>query len=200
MKIFRFKEAGIGYYLHKLCHIKSKQLLISMGGYTTTSRSSRSTDHIYIYDIRNKQWHRSPISMPRRMYSFGFILSPDNKYVVIFGGNSTNHIHIFDLMKQKMVRLDSMFCPMNGGFNAVLLGDYSKDKKIVSGFIKRCWKLTDFQTVRPISNDLMGLIQRWYSNEQVHLMHITKKEHWQIGLAEVINAYESMKEFKCTRY
>lgn len=195
IEIFHFKEAGIGYYLHKLCYIESKQVLISMGGYVTTTRSSRSCDHIYLYDIRNNKWHRSPISMPRRMYSFGYILTPNEKYIIIFGGNTTNHVHIFDLHKQKMVRLSQNIiqCPINGGFHACVMSNYKKGKKLINGWVKKLWKRMEFKKVRKLNYDLIQLIIKWYCTEEVHLIHFNKKEHWKRDLAEIVNAYENMK-------
>ena len=193
IEIFHFKEAGIGYYLHKLCYIKSKNLLISMGGYTTTTRSSRSTDHIYIYDINNNQWHLSPISMPRRMYSFGYILTPNQKYICIFGGNTTKDIHIFDLSKQRMLKLDNMQCPVNGGFHSCVMSNYKMDNLVVVGFVNRLYKKSWFKNVRRLNKDLLDLLQKWYANEEVHLIHFNKKEHYKRNLAEITNAYENMR-------
>jgi len=194
-EVFHFKEAGLGYYLHKLCYMQSRQLLFAMGGYTTTSRASRASDHIYVCEVaKNYRWHLLPVLMPRRMYSFGCVLTPNEKYIVLFGGNSTNHIHIFDLCRQEMVRLERLQCPNAGSYAACVLGNDQKTAVLVAGYVKRCWKSREFEDVSQPPVDIILLLRRYCSTEIVHLFQTTKKQHWRMPLREITSEYELQRK------
>ena len=115
VSIYRFPDLIQGNQSHGLVHIKSKKQLILFGG---LDRRSIYLNAIWkcqygMNDVINDmvyEWKKLDLTLPHRMHSFGYVLSDDERYILIFGGkvqslHFLNEIYIFDLKLMTIKRV-----------------------------------------------------------------------------------------------
>lgn len=175
-----------------LCYIHSQERLILFGGYNCTEWESQRD--ILIYDLkRDNSWKRSNVRLPIAMDSFGYVLSMDEKYIIIFGGSDKHNkcmdvIYILDIELMKIRKLNELYCPRKGNFHACIGHDTINNELLVRGFIKDCWKLNIFKNVRRLSDVVIRLIQSYHFDEVIHLFDKKDGAHWKIKLDKIISA------------
>ena len=174
--------------------IPSKNIILMMGGYgchvdnlpidiSTRLSYNREKDHdgIWKYCLIEHKWTKLNIKFP---YStVGCVLTNDEKYVIITGGQMandidyewTNDIFILDLTSEDyQLRKCKIKCPQSGScnysINTVILGG-PKDEMLTDGWIKELFKLQQFKHLSLPPTYLIKMISQWYSQPMLHLFY-----------------------------
>eukprot|EP01084_Bolivina_argentea_P149964 261893_1 len=86
--------------------------------------------HVYAYNFNNREWNNTKIKFPKhRCKSFGYVLTHDGKYILIFGGGYrdgdnwkfNDTIFIFDVNKIGFIT-SNIKCPKFHNMNAAITG------------------------------------------------------------------------------
>eukprot|EP01084_Bolivina_argentea_P041508 76609_1 len=203
---YRFRSAfklwRSGAIPYGLIAVKSQNKLIAFGDCAPKSRRYKnSADEIWEYCIDSKNWNvMNSVKLPCEMINFGYILTSDEKYILIFGGVCTTEKELIDFGVSVRKRLDSIYildletlifyisdigCPMVGDFDTVLMSSVCMNGAVdlVNGYIKR------IENNIWIPLDIVNLISFYCRNEYVHLMQ--RKEifakHWKICIDDILN-------------
>ena len=141
------QESNKGIQDAALIHIPSQNKLLLLGGYDQDVDSV--VDTMRVYSISDNEWkgllnqNGDEIKLPLAVGGFGYILTRDERYVVIFGGTSGSHggeemdIYYLDLRTLKWAK-SLVECPVNNEFMSVLTDyddvhifpRYMRDKKL----------------------------------------------------------------------
>ena len=119
--VFKFDGLSKGIQCHGLVHIESKKQLILFGGLDKTNvyldaiwkcQYTTATETQPVY-----KWNKLDLRLPFRMHSFGYILTDDERFILIFGGkiqslHFLNDIYIFDI-KEMVITKCGIDCPEN---------------------------------------------------------------------------------------
>eukprot|EP01084_Bolivina_argentea_P158022 275314_1 len=172
-----------------LVHVKSKNILLLLGGYNHTDWIC--SDAIYSYDIDKNEWVEINTTLPVAMDSFGYVLTTDKKYLLIFGGSDEDSrkkdaIYIMDIETMLIVK-SRLKCPEKGEYYAILGFDSLSNDTLVNGYIKCCWKLEGFKCLRKPSDDIVSIIQSFHFDEVIHLFEKTNGRHWKIKVDYIVN-------------
>ena len=171
-----------------IIYLESRSRLLFMGG--SHGPGKDYMDNIYIYDTKTKQWTYTEYKMPQKLYFFGSIACKEDKYVIIFGGkgierNKKNTIWIMDVDTMEF-KESGIVCPMEGYFQAVLMGSNEKRELLTFGFVRCLWKTKEFVKVNELPLELVGVIASYYCTEYVHLLE-EKGNHWKIQLDRILS-------------
>ena len=178
--IFTFPSFGDGVYGHGVVHVKRLNLIYLFGGYDY-GHGSWNFD-IWKCEIdKEYKWTKLKIEMNHSFYTKGYILTSDEKYIIMF--RSGTIIRLFDVDKEifcKDIEID------NGEFVsfAVLSGN-EKDEMIVNGYIREIGKELDVM----IPHELNGLFEKYYRLEMIYGVNHTKS-FYQISVDSVLSASE----------
>ena len=137
---------------HGLVYIKSRKQLILFGGLDF----KKFNNEIWICSLlpnNQYKWIKLDLKLPHKMHSFGYIITNDDKYIIIFGGvaiisNGTelcDMIYIWDLNNMKFYE-SNLKCPIRGKFNAVIINEKENDIEetahLMLGFSGKHWKMS----------------------------------------------------------
>jgi len=184
---WEFEEWGNneGMYWGGLIHVTSKQELLLFGGW----KGWKGLNDIYKYSIPDKTWTLLPQKLPIKAQLFGCVLTPDEKYIIIFGGYSaesprggTDGIYIWELETMQF-RQSAVTCPVKEDFAAFI--DIIDIQKIaVYGYINNCIGYE----MDIVPNDIIELIWKWCSDCNVQLLSLENGNLWQIKLNEILHS------------
>jgi len=166
--MFEFKDWGKGIQNNGLVHIRSKRQLVLFGGYDQYS------DHQYLdmvwsldLDAAKPKWVKK-CKMPERACYFGYVLSSDERYIVVMGGYTTNKkatkkVHVLDVEAMKFIKTPtSISCPASGSVRAAMGDDHLIYLfKHDNGSL---WKIS-----------IQSLVREYSSNEDNYAYHLVKK-------------------------
>ena len=185
---------GEEFSCHSSVYISKKNMIYTFGGYhfggeciavdTIQSYNLETKEHNQLDDLRIPKWGRD---------SFGCIMTNDEKYVIIFGGEDddeveTDDIYVFD-MDGMNVRTSNIKCPKDDEYYAVLMGNHQEHLKIVYGYIRWCWSLEQFDGISFPCHDVIDLMVKWYSDEIVYLFARQSSNSvclWMMSLFEIL--------------
>ena len=183
--LHEFDEYRQGFSSHKLIHLKSKNILLLMGGYDDASGMGKALDTVYKYDIPKQKWMKLEISVPSRLYRYGYAVSMNEEYICLFGGctpSSTNSIYVLNI-KQMIFYKSNINCPKClYEVCGITVIDREKNEYLVIGYLKQICKL--FAIELPM--DIMKEMELWYGEEYVHII-AEKGDHWRIKLHDILD-------------
>ena len=190
-KIFEFTEFTAGLHENGIIYIKSKSILLLFGGYDPVP--DRQFDVFWEFDLSAyKRTKRDDIKLPVKMSSFGWILSKNEDYLVIFGGFSREkerrikNIFILDL-KVNVFYSSTIRLNIKTYYNAVLVHDQQSSDALINGYVRTA--SNDFNINIP--SELIHLFRMYFVSETVHL--ISYSGHYSIKLEDILR--EKSKEF-----
>ena len=172
-------------------HIASRNMLLLMGGYD--AGCVKYLDDIWRYSLDQKRWEKLPHKLPMKCQSSAFVITLDEKYIIMFGGIQegqppTKDIYIMDVDTFQFNK-SKIECPDDGKanyfskmFNAVIVSNRKKVDLVIYGFIKDCWRDKSFQHVAYPPDDVMEMVKLWYTVDDIHLMS-RNLCHWNIPLS-----------------
>ena len=180
-------------------YVASRNMLLLFGGYD--AGIIQPLDAIWKYDLMKKQWKKVS-TLPLALQSFGFALTFDEKYIIIFGGMSSdfhyNHdiwimnVDTFDVKKSKIKcpGYDEEIDPeeIDSEWKAVVANDRNRMGVVVTGFIRKCW--LEEEIVKNLMfppYDVIQLIKTWCVMDNVHLIS-REGDHWRMSVTDLLNS------------
>ena len=119
------------------------------------------------------------------MQLFGYILTFDEKYILIFGGDIQNiqsdTIYILDFENETFNK-SAIKCPLTDAFVACIALE-NINKSVVNGYIKEYIGIG----LQMVPQDIIQLIWNWCSNSVVHLFDSSKR-HWKIDVDKILTS------------
>ena len=187
---------------HRLLHLKSKNILLCLGGMSkvTQTSSPQMTDTIYSFNVQCSKWTKLPQTLPSPLCRFGCILSKNDEYILIFGGEVsstksstssviTDKIYVLN-MKTMQFNESTIRCPETGIFRALNMNDPEKEKLVnlvCFGYIRNLWKLQEFKDLMFPPFCLIQIIRNYISSEMIHLFEEVNGSHWKIDIDQIIS-------------
>ena len=116
----------------------------------------------------------SNIKLPFNIQLFGYVLTTDEKYVIIFGGwdqaiwGDGDDIYIWNLESMEF-RKSEKKCPTKSQFHACIMG-YQVDDLLVHGYLRMCSK----DDIEYLPQDIVKLVGHWCCNDFLHLFMSTR--------------------------
>ena len=171
-----------GLHHFSLIHLKKRKELVILGGFDC---DSFSRDTIYVYSLLSKEWKKLDIKMPRKMFGFGYVITKDERYVIIMGGNKenmqlTDAIYILDLRVMKFCKC-KIRLPFEGCCRAVIMGNETKNDLLVHGFVKN--EMNKYRMNIPFA--LISLIAIWHLTEYIYVVDYEYGTHWKVSVDEI---------------
>ena len=183
--IFTFDEWVYGIYGHGAVHAKKKNIIYLFGGYDYGPYEYLFTFWKCEID-KGYKWTKMLINREIKMYYKAYILTPDERYIVIFAGDK---LCLFDTNEAKLYDYDvknEIYPLMHLG----LLGRNDEDKLVVSGFIRSVAK--QFDMIIPV--DIIGIFEKYYNVNMVYLMDGYGNHFYKISLNDVLNVEKKDKQ------
>ena len=184
--VHTFVEFPEGFSSHKVVHLKSKNVLLLLGGYDDTAR--RPVDTVYRYDITKNVWTKLETKIPGRFYRFGVAVSMDEQYVCLFGFctlSKNGVIYVLDV-KTMVFHKPNMECPSAWHeVVAVTVVDKEASDYLVIGYLRGLCK--EYGIELPM--DIMREMELWYGEEYIHVI-AENGNHWKIKFNDILNNLE----------
>eukprot|EP01084_Bolivina_argentea_P253416 425658_1 len=178
-------------------NIPSKQLILLIGGYTDNLANNKN---LWIHSVSSNHWKKLK-NISFEGYSFGCVLTSNERYIILFGGFAYNYNYECDTARNNIWVLDMKYdnnwkikkseicCPMFGHCHGVRSGGIdSKDELLVIGFIKKCFAMKVFIHLDLPPVYIMKLISRWYCGEMIHLIKNDIQSHFGIYLNDILKS------------
>ena len=180
-----FEEGNSEYnncmYWVGLVYIQSKRELLLFGGLRLHEDFRKD---IYRYSFQDKKWVLLSYKLPIAMELFGYILTFDEKYILIFGGytgqDEFDTIYIWDLQNMRFKKSE-ICCPIKDGFLACITAE-NIEPIVVNGFIRKYIEIDP----KIVPQDIIQLIWNWCSDCFVHLISREDKKHWKIDINKIL--------------
>ena len=150
-------------------------------------------DNVEIADDSNSRPH--PIKGGK-----GYVLSKDQKYLIMLGGgngfgkNLCDDIKVFDVEQNILLECE-LKCPFKGAMHAICMGSDVRDELLVSGYVRELWTSPGFKKMRPFPIALLGVLSPFISIEYVHIVargYFRKVsvglEHWKISVDGILDS------------
>ena len=161
-------------------YISSKQCIMLIGGQT---EAGEAVKNIGIFSMKTQTWTTID-NLYFNRYGFGAVLSPNERYVLLFGGmipgvGPTDDISILDIRNdnQLTLRESNIRCPYKGVCSVVrAIGFDIKDSILIMGYMKQCYKNKEFNQYVSIPTDIISMIHQWYCGDMVH--YFFRRKHW----------------------
>ena len=170
-KLFQFKHIMQGLSEHGVVYMKSKNKLLLFGGWD--DGTEELTNDIWECDLNNEdngmEWTKlKDIKLPMEMSNFAWILSKDERYLIIFGGENTNldrlrSIFILDLKEMKMYQAKVKLYD-RGIIDAIVMSN-DKNSILVGGVTREMAREYDIN----IPIEMGQLIFEYYDSEIIYL-------------------------------
>eukprot|EP01084_Bolivina_argentea_P107509 192221_1 len=187
-----FPISGNSYQNFGMVYLKSKQLLLCMGG-----RSQKGIlNELYFYSVAHKMWSWNSsltdiqtIRLPVGLFHFGCVASKNEKYVIIFGGKTCDYIdsdtiYILNMDTKNWMKCN-IACPVKGLYYAVNMSDEQRHDLLCVGYINDVWKSPSICSLVKLPLYLINIIKGYYNNEYIHLIE-RYGDHWKIPLDNII--------------
>ena len=170
--------------------IPSKNIILMLGGYDPLK--NKAIDTIYSYDLKNKKWNLLPQKLPVPLAFFGYVLSDNEKYLIIMGGTmvvnvQTNRIWVMDVDNMQFKKC-TIRCPAYDNYHAISMNDGFDADLLTFGYIRDVWKLSEFSSILYPPEGLIKLMATYCSTEFIHLI-AWKGNHCKIALIDILQNY-----------
>ena len=168
-------------------YVPSKDCIILIGGHKSRGEAVKD---IAIFSRKTQTW--SIINdLYFNRYNFGIVLSPNERYILLFGGSisgigRTNDISILDIKTDNKwkLRKSKICCPRKGKC-VVTKTPRHNNKIIVIEYIKQCYKTKKFKQCQPLPLEIISMIYKWYSDDQIHYFH--EDEHFVMNTKMILS-------------
>ena len=199
-----------------LIYITKSNTIMLIGG----NHCGRKTkfDDIWYYKCDLKSLHPYQVSLPRALSSFGCVLTNDQKYIIIMGGEYkqqtkmvTDDIIVLNL-ENNTIKTSQIKCPHPGRFKSFIVPLSFKIKFIVFGFLRMyfckrksinknfydkeydvctCTCTCTANDVYGKARDIVGIIVTMYDiSHDIHLFSECQDGHWVINANYIIDSLE----------
>ena len=173
---------------HRLIIIGGK-LTILGGHYASRAHGNTRFDFIHQYDDKNNQWQTLKSRMPHRLSSFGCTKILYDQYLVILGGRSDDgkHDDIWLYSVRDMTfKKSNIKCPKKSAYRAFTINDRKRDEMTTFGYVRDRWKQCEIDNHLFPPRYLIGIMHKYYLNEEIHLFQRITGKHWRIDAVDII--------------
>ena len=191
--VHRFTGLYQGNHSHGLVHIKAKKQLILFGGLDKRIYQDAIWKCQYTLATNTEpatyQWEKLQLKLPFRMHSFGYILSADERYIVIVGGkvgslHFLNDIYIADV-KEGIIRKCAINCP--GKSEYLCFKGYDRTEQqielIVGGFLRTYYS----DNMRNVPVEIIQMLKSWVLCYDIHLIQKGVPSQWKIAFDKILH-------------
>eukprot|EP01084_Bolivina_argentea_P156706 273100_1 len=171
-----------------LVYVPSKNIILSMSNF-----------NIWRYCLMRNKWtliHEIKVNILPSMP----ILTSDENFT-IFADSRNNILYVLDIRdKNDYILTKTKVCHPRAYCMMARTGNKSKDNCIVIGWIKKLFKLKQFNKLQIPPFDIMQLIFRWYNSEMFHCIQRTKglkkrkKGHYGMDFKHIFSSRTPIKE------
>ena len=188
---YHWNEGLVGF---GLVYVKSMDCVFLFGGCDQITNTESM--EIWKYMISQNKWIKLNANLPFNVSHCGYILTPDERYIVWFGGvNKTgvplDNVIIWNLETTEFCLQNKVKCPEGGRCCAILShNNFDKHRNLkIYGYLRDCWKLNGLKGLLFLSKDLIELIDSFvYYHGTVSLTTLGSEErNWIIPLDDVLN-------------
>eukprot|EP01084_Bolivina_argentea_P228741 386251_1 len=190
-EMYHFKHLKSGLQKAGFIYVKSKQICLLFGGNDCSFYPWERADHtsydIWIFSMVSNQWEKSDIRLPIQCTDFGYCLTKNEKFIILFGG--TYPLYKYNIDTIYIWQLDLMIftkckikCPMKYEFRAVSMYDQSM-KVVLIRMIRHNYCAVTSNTY---PDDVIDLIECWIGVECVYLIDYLLGGTWKICLDDIL--------------
>ena len=181
-QIYDFKIYNGGMYGFGLIYIKSLQKILLFGGFN----EYLSRDNIFSCDIMgDHKWEKLKLKLPITLCDFGYALTLDEQFIIIFGGYSFHNyidcIWIWDLQLMQF-KESGIKCPVKGTFHVIIMDDIEQKLVLIMGYFRKSLN------IQFVSKDVIEMIGSWFCYEFVHLFQRKVCNHWRMNVNDIVNS------------
>ena len=182
---------------------KENKMMVMVGsGYEKLGDRNEGYDEIWGHGLDKSEWKKiCEIKTPNLLKNFGFVITFDMKYVMIFGGGGKrrsvyDEIYVLSLESGKIYGCD-IRCPMIGEFDAVMMSAVSSIGAIdlVNGYIKKyIFEINVDEEEVWVPMDIVNLLAMFCKNEYIHLLPRRDifAKHWKICVDDIMRAMKPL--------
>ena len=167
--------------------LKQRGKILLFGGYG--HEISDASRKMHEFSFQDNQWTELGVKLPIDLSDFGVVMTRNEQYLVIIGGwfkriTVSKNIYVFDLDKYEW-SVSQIKC-IGGYCSAVITNDEYKDIVLTYGYIRDSYR--GFENMPYLSDDIMRLMSKWISNQEIHLIQGIHPEyhHWKINIDEIL--------------
>ena len=146
-----------------------------------------NTIMLWTFSVKSKKWTETSqlwTGTDSRVQSLS--LTSDEKHVII-SFCDTNAIHLLKVQQNDYKLYTSHIrIPWFAPNHLMTIAGGLKDNILVVGWIKSIFQTAEFQHISLPPMYLMELINKWYSNEELHWIDICSKRHFTIKMEYVV--------------
>lgn len=163
----------------------NKLMLVAGNDANNVDRGCATTlDTMSTYDLDTQKWMKLRNKLPFGIHKFGCVMTKDEQYVIMFGGNQLPYGCDYDgilimNVNDYSVRQSKIRCPIEGSLYACLTVDYITVDLVIYGFVLR--EFRDF-----LSNDIIAIMKLYYCVENVHLFDRNGDGHWKMRIDRIL--------------
>ena len=123
----------------------------------------------------------------------GYVLSKNEKYLIILGGRNEvddelfDGIILFDIDENRLIDCE-LKCPFKGEMEAISMDNYENSELLVSGYIRHLWRSPKFKNMITFPICLLNLISQRICIEYIHIVARRGLEHWKINFDDIRNS------------
>eukprot|EP00484_Ammonia_sp_Unknown_P024992 CAMPEP_0197042548 /NCGR_PEP_ID=MMETSP1384-20130603/18895_1 /TAXON_ID=29189 /ORGANISM="Ammonia sp." /LENGTH=480 /DNA_ID=CAMNT_0042473673 /DNA_START=38 /DNA_END=1480 /DNA_ORIENTATION=+ len=134
VELFEFEDWAKGNQNCGVIHIKSRNQLLLLGGYNQYCEHQYS-DMVWVYELeqdakkskkhkKDRKWVKK-CKMPERACYFGYVLSSDERYIILMGGYTTGKkqvkkTYVLDVESMKFIKASNISSPASGSVRATM--------------------------------------------------------------------------------
>ena len=174
-----------------IIHIKSQNKLLLFGGWNPAN-PNQCSDEIFEYNINNKdvKWAKlDDVKLPLDMNDFTWVLSRNEEYLIIFGGEDIDgdrieNIFILDLSSMQFYS-SRIKLTCQGRAHAVSMHN-ERYRLLISGFVRNISNEYDMN----IPMDLVQLLGNYFATDTVYLLENGGKLN-RIEMNDILNGKHS---------
>ena len=162
--------------LHSVMYLSSKNTVLIMP-YISKS--------IYSYSLTTNECVQLELNVDKVSKAWAYaVLTGDKRYVILFSIDKsiyTLNLDTFDITKSKII------CPFTN-LGAVCIGNDNQNKVLVTfGYIRQCWKMSQFAEVRELPIDIIGIIKAYTLFETIYILDAKHETFWSINVDKLLS-------------
>ena len=141
---------------HRIVYLQSTNSILCLGRESTYG----ILESIHEFNLSSQKWSKLDTQLPEKLYDFGFVKTTSEDFIILLGGVGIapyDVIRIYDVRQSIFVQ-SKIKTPTKGNCKAVLMSNPDKDKTIIIGFIRDCYKRDDFNQVQTLSANFGAVV------------------------------------------
>merc|ERR1712228_498104 len=191
-QIHVFKEYSNGFSSHSVIYIKSQNRLLLFGG----SANEPMLDTIYSFCLYNFKWIKLKITLPVKLKNASFIMSGNEKFILMFGGSvegmqgtrQNKKIYVMDVQTFSFWKINLMLFSLCKGemIGAVLMNNTKFNGLIIYSYLHSIWMTLERNNKRFVSDDCIQIILSYYGDGDIYILN-KKGCHRKVRIDDILS-------------